>query len=137
VADALALFLFRAAEEESSGEEDDPNIEFKSMKHPGSVNRIRVMPQEPFFTCTWSEDGKLYIWDALPFLKALDVPGSKLGSYVAKLSNHTTEGFALDWSSLVKGRLVSGDCHGNILMTEMKNNAWVQEKQPYQGHEAR
>lgn len=33
-------------------------------------------------------------------------------------TGHQTEGFALDWSRVVPGRLVSGDCAGKIHLWE-------------------
>jgi len=63
-----ASSLHKTMNDENSDDEDDddeldddPEIEFKSLIHPGSVNRIRVMPQEPHFVASWSDDRCLYL----------------------------------------------------------------------------
>ena len=41
-----------------------------------------------------------------------------------------TEGFALDWSSTVPGRLATGDCNGNIyLWTPTPDGSWKVDQQ--------
>lgn len=44
---------------DSDGEEDDqpPIMHHRLISHPGSVNRIRAMPQQPSLVATWSERG--------------------------------------------------------------------------------
>ena len=46
-----------------------------------------------------------------------------------------SEGYALDWSPTVPGKLASGDCKGNIyLWNTPEKNAWVVEPRPFTGH---
>jgi ribosome assembly protein RRB1 len=62
-----------------------------------------MMPQEPNITATWSDTGKVFLWDLRQYIKALDTPPtSALGPThpLKTITNHTTEGFALAWSRL-------------------------------------
>jgi ribosome assembly protein RRB1 len=49
---------------------------------------------------------------------------------------HNSEGYALDWSPVVAGRLASGDGHGFIHIWNMgaSSNAWQVDSTPYTGH---
>ncbi|KAL2929979.1 Glutamate-rich WD repeat-containing protein 1 [Bienertia sinuspersici] len=50
---------------------------------------------------------------------------------------HKDEGYALDWSPLVPGRLVSGDCQNFIHLWEPASGPkWNVDKNPYVGHAA-
>jgi ribosome assembly protein RRB1 len=103
--------------------EDDPVLEHKTVKHVGGINRIRVslaplrlaydrlqvMPHpEMHFAATWADTGKVHIWDLTEVVQSLDQPGMRVnpGAFVPQfsVSNHTTEGFALDWSPTAPGR---------------------------------
>eukprot|EP01112_Ceratiomyxa_fruticulosa_P021095 TRINITY_DN7344_c0_g2_i2.p1 TRINITY_DN7344_c0_g2~~TRINITY_DN7344_c0_g2_i2.p1 ORF type:complete len:526 (-),score=144.48 TRINITY_DN7344_c0_g2_i2:56-1633(-) len=124
--------------EESEDEDDidaDPILEHKSVNHNGGVNRIRSMPQEPGILSTWSETGKVHIWNVTPLIAALDFPPENKIPPTQPLhtfSKHTNEGFALDWSPLTRGRLASGDIDGNIFVHEIEQ--FSPENLPYRGH---
>ncbi len=46
-----------------------------------------------------------------------------------------SEGFALDWSEMVPGRLVTGDCSGHIhLWQPLQDGGWSVGQQPYSAH---
>jgi len=122
-------------DEDEDDDDDEAELEFRSLKHPGSVNRIRVMSQD-HFAATWSEDGGVYIWDLREQVKALDVPPPSIlpTKHLQKLGNHPTEGFALDWSKLEQGKLLSGDCSKNIFMTTYQNSSFLQDSVPFSGH---
>lgn len=51
-------------------------------------------------------------------LKLLTLHSSPLLAALQIFTGHSTEGFALDWSRVVPGRLVSGDCAGKIHLWE-------------------
>ncbi len=47
------------------------------------------------------------------------------------------EGYALDWSSTVPGRLATGDCSKDIHVWNIEdggNKKWLVDKRPYSGH---
>lgn len=135
------------AMDDSDDEEDydDPTIEFKAIRHPGGVNRLRAMPQAPNVIATLSENKMAYIWDARQELSALDRPSDSAGpgaasavvdaKPLASFSGHASEGYALDWSPTVAGRLLTGDCTKFIYLWERKQGAgWSVDKTPFVGH---
>lgn len=118
--------------------DDDPILEHRSFRHPGGVNRIRMMRHpDVSIAATWSDTGRVLIWDMSDLVKALDVPGHKASTDLKPLHEvkHSTEGFAMDWSIRTPGRLLTGDCAHQILLTEKtQGGPWVTEKGGYQGH---
>ncbi len=65
------------------------------------------MPHEHFkYAASWSDTGKVHIWDMTDNVKSLDVPGS--GTYDIKpvhtISSHREEGYAMNWSSRTMGK---------------------------------
>jgi hypothetical protein len=95
------------------------------------------MPQHANIVATWSDTKHVHIWDVSSLLSALDsdgifqsvcavvrfflmcfsfVAGSKKPAAIKPLRSHRhpDEGFALAWSHLGNGQLLSGDCTGNI-----------------------
>lgn len=50
---------------------------------------------------------------------------------------HKDEGFALDWSPVVTGRLATGDCAGNIHIwnSTSSGNSWQIDTNAFKGHE--
>jgi len=117
--------------------DDDPELEHKNIKHNGCINRIRVMPQASNIVSTWSDNGRVYLWDITQYINSLDTPPTtKLSAKpIKELHCHKTEGFAMDWSHITPGRLLTGDCGKQIYLTEMKDNTtWVQATTPFLGH---
>ncbi|KAL7577716.1 hypothetical protein ACA910_015224 [Epithemia clementina (nom. ined.)] len=118
--------------DESDDEIDlDPVAEHYSMAHHGGVNRVRCMPQQPHIVATWSDVGKVNLFNVESILERFaastgrtpkkqpqsqqptafsEIPNKPFYSY----NKHRTEGYALDWSRVKPGQLVSGDCDGNI-----------------------
>jgi ribosome assembly protein RRB1 len=118
---------------------DDPVLEHRSVKHHGGVNRVRCMPQEPGVVATWSDTGSVHVWDLKKHYKALDRPPAEAVKSDAPpaytFEGHASEGFALDWSPLVAGRLASGDCRKRIHVWEKAAGSdWVVDKVPFSGH---
>lgn len=112
-------------DDESSDEEDDggdAELDVERIAHVGAVNRIRVMPQEPHIVSTWSDTGKVHLFDVRPQVRQLDArEGRGAAAAVPKgygpvktFSGHRAEGYALAWSAASPGRLASGDCTGRI-----------------------
>lgn len=130
--------------DEEIGEEElvdeDPLVEVRDIKHDGGVNRIRSNPHAPHLLATWADTGKVHMWNAAPWLKALDTPGTAKLPTVAKplqSLNHRSEGFAMDWAPLeaAKGCLLTGDCVGGIYLWRPNEgaSAWSGEG-PFKGH---
>lgn len=86
------------------------------------------MTQDPHIVATWSETGKVHLWDIrahLALLEAAEAAATGAGGGIAapiakgygpllSFSGHKTEGFAMDWSPVNAGQLVTGDCSGAI-----------------------
>ncbi|CAF0981742.1 unnamed protein product [Brachionus calyciflorus] len=127
---------------ESEDEDDKPELEAALIRHSGTVNRIRASRiDDKYFAASWSELGRVYLWDLSAPLQA--VSDSKIMSEFVKkesqlpvfqFNGHQTEGFALDWSTLVKGQLATGDCNKNIHIWKMSENSWSVDQRPYIGH---
>jgi ribosome assembly protein RRB1 len=60
------------------------------------------MPQEPHVAASWSDNGKVYLWDLAKYIAALDGPvtGTFMAQPLKTVTNHKSEGFALAWSLL-------------------------------------
>jgi ribosome assembly protein RRB1 len=114
-------------DDESSEEEVDldPVIEHFSIPHYGGVNRVRVMPQNADIVATWSDAGRVNLFnvDAIRQRFFLGNNNNNNKTPVQKIipskpffiyTKHSTEGFAMDWSTVQAGQLVTGDCHGGL-----------------------
>lgn len=133
--------------EDSDSDDDDaddgPRLEHRALRHPdGGVNRVRVMPHDEVqIVASWSESGKVHIWDMTEQMRSVDQPqqthqrAPMSVKPVHSVDRHTTEGFAMDWSRLTAGRLLSGDCANGIYLTERRDTeGWVTEPTPFVGH---
>ncbi|KAK3829054.1 MAG: WD40-repeat-containing domain protein [Benniella sp.] len=124
--------------------DEDPVLEHKSMRHMGGVNRIRVMPQrDRQVAATWADTGKVHLWDLAPHIRALDQPGTMIPESAKKPiytveSHGRNEGFAMDWSETVSGRLLTGDMNGKIYMTTLNDatGAVTPDRVPFVGHQS-
>ena len=132
------------SDDESDDDEvdEDPILEHKSMKHVGGVNRIRAMPQrDQQIAATWADTGKVHLWDLAPHIRALDQPGTVIPESAKKPiytveSHGRCEGFAMDWSETVPGRLLTGDLNGKIYMTTLDcgTGSVTPDRVPFVGH---
>jgi hypothetical protein len=108
-----------------------PSVTAERAPHDHTVNRVRVMPQEPHVVATWSETGRVHLFDVRAQLRALDArragagaaPAGRHAGAFQSLAGHTQEGFALAWSGAAPGRLASGDCAGRILVWDVEAKA--------------
>ncbi|CAL9145780.1 unnamed protein product [Musa hybrid cultivar] len=57
-------------------------------------------------------------------------------SPIGKFGGHKDEGYAIDWSPIVPGRLVSGDCNSSIHLWEPSAETWNVDSSPFVGHAA-
>ncbi|KAK4478413.1 hypothetical protein RD792_013882, partial [Penstemon davidsonii] len=136
----------------SDSDEDDeengggPVLQVRKVFHEGGVNRIRAMRQNPHICASWSDTGHVQVWDFSTHLNALaesDSDATHGNSTVlnqdplVKFSGHKDEGYAIDWSPLVTGRLVSGDCKNCIHLWEpASDSTWNIDSKPFVGHTA-
>ncbi|CAI9100569.1 OLC1v1037696C1 [Oldenlandia corymbosa var. corymbosa] len=129
-------------EEDGSGS-GTPVLQLNKVAHEGCINRIRAMMQNPHICASWADTGHVQIWDFSSHLNALaeSETGTNLEGPVVNQSpvikfRHKDEGYALDWSPLVPGRLVSGDCKNNIHLWEPSGASWNVDTTPFVGHKA-
>ncbi|KAF8683462.1 Histone-binding protein RBBP4 or subunit C of CAF1 complex [Rhizoctonia solani] len=139
-----------ASDDEDDEEEEDAILEYRSIPHPGGVNRVRAQPitslssvTTPYYAATWAETGKVHIWDIRPLMESLDVPGYTLQKSQASKPVHTvnqhgrTEGFGLDWGTQIGGvRLLSGDLDGRIFLTTATQSGFTTAQAPFTSHTA-
>ncbi|GAV77676.1 WD40 domain-containing protein/CAF1C_H4-bd domain-containing protein [Cephalotus follicularis] len=123
-------------EDGEDGESGKPVLQLHRVAHHGCVNRIRAMTQHPNICASWADSGHVQVWDFSSHLNALTE--SKAVIHQAPLvsfSGHKDEGYAIDWSPLVPGRLVSGDCKNYIHLWEPTSGAtWNIDTIPFIGH---
>uniref|UniRef100_K3X1A2 Glutamate-rich WD repeat-containing protein 1 n=1 Tax=Globisporangium ultimum (strain ATCC 200006 / CBS 805.95 / DAOM BR144) TaxID=431595 RepID=K3X1A2_GLOUD len=116
----------------------DPVLENRSIQHKGGVNRIRSMPQSSNIVATWSDTKKVHLWDISKQLESLDgkatapLPAKQAPLYT--FNGHADEGFAMDWSPVQAGKLVTGDCSKFIYLWSNSESAWSVDKVPFTGH---
>eukprot|EP01038_Epipyxis_sp_PR26KG_P007042 gene7042-9617_t len=140
--------------EESDDEDDDdnldedPTIDYVNVNHYGGINRIRCMPQLPGVVATMADTGTSHIYDLSGLYNSMLSKGARLhppSKPTFSFTGHTIEGFALDWSSVVAGRLATGDGDGNIHIwnnaggNTTNNNgsmggSWQVDNNAYKGH---
>lgn len=102
--------------------DEDAQLETQAIDHEGGVNRLRAMPQRSNIVASWSDTGKVHVFDLSKHIKALDMPqAKKLKSPAALFSytGHKTEGYALDWSPVQAGRLATGDCASGLRVWDL------------------
>lgn len=99
----------------------DPVVDHFSIKHHGGVNRVRCMPQQSSIVATWSDVGKVNLFNIDSILERFSVSEGKTVSTQELPSKpffsydkHGIEGFAMDWSPVKRGCLATGDCRGSI-----------------------
>lgn len=101
--------------------EEDPVLEHLSLPTNGGTNRIRLY-QNPSSTiaASWSEMGKVHLWNLHPAYMSLSQPGysqdSKADKPIYTVKLHRDEGYGLAFSS--EGALLSGDNQGKIFLTQ-------------------
>ncbi|XP_033107361.1 glutamate-rich WD repeat-containing protein 1-like isoform X2 [Anneissia japonica] len=125
--------------EEDEDEEEMPELKTDAISISGSVNRLRVtkIADKEIAAC-WCETGRVHIFDLSPSLKSLEVTGQRQPSKSNPLhtfAGHQIEGYAIDWSRLVPGRLASGDCKKNIHVWKLQDGgSWHIDQRPFTGH---
>ncbi|XP_077115623.1 glutamate-rich WD repeat-containing protein 1 [Ranitomeya variabilis] len=132
-------------DEEEEEEERKPQLELAMVPHYGGINRIRVSTlMDTPVAAVWSEKGQVEIYDLQKQLAAVS-DSQMLAAFlkeeqtkikpVFSFSGHMTEGFAMDWSPKMAGRLITGDCNKNIhLWNPREGGSWHVDQRPFTGH---
>ncbi|KAL1549081.1 protein HEAT STRESS TOLERANT DWD 1-like [Salvia divinorum] len=133
-------------DKEEGGGTETPVLQVRKVSHEGGVNRIRAMPQYPYICALCADTDLVQVWDFSSHLHALgeaDTAANNGGSNVfnqaplSKFAGHKDEGYAIDWSLVVPGRLVSGDCKNHIHLWEpASESTWNVDSTPFVGHTA-
>ncbi|XP_062890849.1 glutamate-rich WD repeat-containing protein 1 [Mobula hypostoma] len=133
------------SEDEEEENQRSPRLDLAMVPHYGAINRVRVSEVQGCpLAALWSEKGQVEVWDLRPQLEAVSDPRAMqvfLQERQGKLqplftfAGHMTEGFALDWSPTIPGRLASGDCKKNIHVWEPgEGGTWKVDQRPYTAH---
>lgn len=122
-----------------------PVLTYRSIPVKGGINRIRATQQrhQPHLVAAMSDTNAIFIFDIDSHLHSLDVevgsgtlsrdPQHNRPAHVVNM--HRSEGFAVDWSPILYGHLITGDNSGLICLTHMSGNrAFVTDSQPFTGH---
>ncbi|XP_050391502.1 glutamate-rich WD repeat-containing protein 1 isoform X1 [Patella vulgata] len=132
-------------DDESDDDDELPELETAIIKHDGCVNRIRAtFLGEKNVAATWSEKGKVFIWDLSRPVNAVNssevmteyTKNCESPAPIHVFEGHADEGYALDWSQKSPGRLLSGDCKKNIHLWTPNSSGWSVSQQSFVGHTA-
>ncbi|XP_054011259.1 glutamate-rich WD repeat-containing protein 1 [Hylaeus anthracinus] len=138
-------------ESDSESKESSPVMTVAPIKHQGCINRVRYTKiGETPLVASWSELGRVHIWNLEEQLKVLD-NNELLHAYRKKcekndggvkplftFKGHLSEGYSIDWCPTEVGTLASGDCKGNIHIWRIGDNngcaTWHVDQRPYNSH---
>jgi WD40 repeat protein len=111
-----------------------------TIPHVGNVNRIRAAPvpsgsavPDPYHVATFSETGKVHIFDVKPYIDTLSGPSKPRQKLpVHTISNHgRSEGFAIEWGNT---GLLTGDVDKKIFLTTVTPTGFHTSPNPYLSH---
>lgn len=148
LSDLHKTFVAAESDEENSDNEEgdnldeDPTIEHVNVSHVGGVNRLRALPQRPGLIATMADTAAVHLFDLSgPFqsMQSNDGPRATAPSKpLFTYTGHQTEGFALDWSTVSSGKLLTGDGDGLIRLWNPLTNgtSWTVETSPFVGHKS-
>lgn len=138
-------------EDDEHDTSEDALLSFRSIPHKGGVNRIRAQylpdtnagpptPPSTYHAATFSETGKVHIFDIAPHLHSLLHPEAGTSSGLSKKPTCTidahgrAEGYALDWSPIQTNRLLSGDIHSKIYLSTLDPSGGANTSSAYTSH---
>jgi ribosome assembly protein RRB1 len=128
--------------DDTDGQSKKPGFAHSKLRHTGTVNRIRAtVIGEKRLAATWAETGRVHIWDLNAALTNVDSPSPvttpSSQSPLYTFSGHQIEGYAIDWNSIERGRLATGDCKHNIhLWQPQSGGTWHVDQRPCSAHTA-
>ncbi|CAD8113164.1 unnamed protein product [Paramecium primaurelia] len=132
-----------ASQSEEDSEDDNLSNDEEGQVHLSSVtglkcgvNRIKTMNGQAI-AAYWNENGDVNILDLNPLYKKLQSNQQSqfnLSQLHHKVFKNQHEGFALDWSRLKVGDLLSGSVDGKIYLYQLNNNDWIRENKAYEYH---
>jgi len=140
VSDIVKIKVDEEDEDDMSEEEEDATLVYKYYRHSGGINRVRSMPQQANIVATWADDQKVNIFDVAPLVTAVDAedPSKQRAPDAGPIftyEGHPDEGFAMSWSRVEAGRLLTGDCSKNIYQwSPQQGGSWLVDNVPYHGH---
>lgn len=129
-------------------EEKKPKMSCALINHVGCVNRVRATEiNGQSFAGTWSETGKVFIFNITDQLKAVEDPDllktyedtsqSSLAKPIYVFRGHRAEGYGIDWSPTEPGVLATGDCNKDIhIWKPTEDGSWTVNQTPLIGHTA-
>ena len=121
--------------------DDKPELDNINISHNGGVNRLRYshIPGKCIVS-TWSDLGVVSIYQFDKHFAAIEASVSGPTDERIKcepifsFAGHQCEGFAMDWSRNVAGRLLTGDCNKNIHLWQPTEGGWNVDQRPYTSH---
>jgi ribosome assembly protein RRB1 len=137
------------SDDDDGDEGNEPTLNYEELNLNAAVNRLKVMPcQIGHVVALWLDSGHVSIFDITQMVTHLDdAPKKSNISHrqqprqqqrqhpLYTFAGHPAEGFALDWSSLVRGRLATGDSEKNIYLWEPHEaGTWTVNSIPFYGH---
>ncbi|KAK1550435.1 hypothetical protein Q3G72_019024 [Acer saccharum] len=134
------------SEDEGEGGSGNPILQLRKVAHQGCINRIRAMSQNPHICASWADTGHVQVWDFSSHLNALAESETEVNpgapsvfnqTPLMKFGGHKDEGYAIDWSPVTPGRLLTGDCKSCIHLWEpTSDSTWTVDANPFGGHSA-
>ncbi|XP_015110491.1 glutamate-rich WD repeat-containing protein 1 [Diachasma alloeum] len=134
-------------DDDEDKEKTSPQMSVASIKHQGCVNRVRCTQMgETTLVASWSELGKVSIWNLQEQLRAVDSP-TGLAVYNKRVERqekgaeaaftfkgHLSEGYGIDWCPNEAGTLATGDCRGNIHLWRHVGGSWHVDQRSFNSH---
>jgi ribosome assembly protein RRB1 len=113
---------------DSDEEIEEAKLHVRKIAFTGGINRVRAMPQTPSIVASWADTAQVQVFDLSTQLAQLaaEVEPASAAPKIEKVAArqvhaHSSEGFAMDWSSVTAGRFASGDCRARIHIWEPTN----------------
>jgi ribosome assembly protein RRB1 len=126
-------------DDEGDAEEGDATLDFLTIPHVGNVNRIRARNTtpsavpDPYHVATFSETGRVHIFDVKPYIDSLSGPSKpRQKTPIHTITNHhRSEGFALEWGQT---GLLTGDVDSKIFLTSVTPTGFQTSPNPFTSH---
>jgi len=124
------------SDDDDNDVDEDPVLEHRAIPTDCGTNRLRVHQSlHSLVAASWSERGKVHIWNLQPSYNSLSTPGSESDRKERPLytvKQHRDEGYGLAFSS--DGALLSGDNQGKIFLTQPTSSHYTTSPQSFSSH---